>query len=184
VRTLVQTPRKPLVSYFLYYLNMSSYPRASILQQTGRGVASCVCSVILGGVFGVIALVGLGIPITSDMLFMAFVAFVFGAIAGFLCSPALILGLWHGHWLVGVLWIAIPTAVAAFISGWLTRSTDNLLAIMLISMTVYVIVSLLRGLICLMRYKRLRLPQCNLCGYETTGLAPRAVCPECGAATT
>jgi hypothetical protein len=141
-------------------------------------VATCVCSIVLGGVFGVVAAVGMG------MAFMAEVALIFGAIAGFLCSPVLIFGLLYGPMLSGLAWIAVPTTVAAYVGGALTPPNGDPFLSMLIAISVYLLASILRGSVGVMYHRPLPVEACPYCTYDLKGLAQGSVCPECGASRT
>ncbi|MFO0873393.1 MAG: hypothetical protein U0575_05420 [Phycisphaerales bacterium] len=146
-------------------------------QGAWRTVITCLCSVTIGSGFGVIAATGMGMP------WLANSALVYGAIAGFVCSPALIFGLWHGPWLVGLLWIAGPTALAAYVGGHVTPPNGGPSLSMGISITAYLVASILRGVIGLKHYRPARPGECASCGYDMIRIAPRVVCPECGTRT-
>lgn len=138
---------------------------------------SCLCSSVLGGVFGIVAAIGM------QMGFMADVALVFGAIAGFLCSPALVFGLRYGPMLSGMLWIALPTAVAALVGGALTAPNSGPFLSIVLAIGVYVLASLLRGVVGLKYYRTRKVGACSSCGYDLSGLPQNGICPECGASS-
>lgn len=133
------------------------------------------CSVLLGGVLGVVAAFGMHVG------FMADLALLFGAVAGLLTSPALMFALRHGPVLSGLAWIAVPTAIAAYIGGVLTPRNDGPFLSMAISISVYLLATLLRGLAGLKYHRQLPADSCPSCTYDLQGLPPSTVCPECGA---
>lgn len=140
-------------------------------------MAAGVCSIALGGVFGVIATFAMGMRVMTDF------GLLFGAFAGFACSPALAFALRYGPWFPGVVWIALSTAIAAFIGGILTPPNDGPFLSMAISISVYVLASLQRGAIGWRRYRQPPAGMCESCGYNLAGLAPGVPCPECGVST-
>ncbi len=142
-----------------------------------RTFASCVGSIALGGIFGAVAAIGMGAG------FMAELGFFFGAIVGLLCSPALISGLRYGPWLLGLVLIAAPTTLVAYIGGRLTPPNGGPLVSMGLAVAVYISASLVRGAIGKRRYGPPPPGVCEHCRYDRTGLAAGAVCPECGAAS-
>lgn len=139
-------------------------------------VIACALSIVLGGLFGMIAAVGMG------MWPMAVLAFIFGAVAGLVTCPVLIFGLWHGPMLPGLVWIVMPTTVAAFVGGALTPSNGGPLFSMVVAISVYVLTSFVRGIVGLTKGRSRLAGSCAICGYDFAGLAPEVVCPECGSA--
>ncbi len=139
-------------------------------------MATGVCSIVLGGAFGVLATVGMGAGSMAD------IALMFGAIAGLLCSPALIFGLWHGSMFWGLVWIALPTSIAAYVGGMLTPPNAGPTPSMVIAISVYVLASLVRGVVGVVYLRPPPAGACARCAYDLRGLAPDLVCPECGAA--
>lgn len=113
---------------------------------------------------------------------MAVLAFVFGAGAGFLSCPALVFGLWRGPMLSGLAWIVMPTTIAAFVGGAMTPPDGGPLFSMVVAIGVYVLASLVRGIIGLTKGRPRTAGACASCEYDFAGLAPEVVCPECGSA--
>lgn len=146
-----------------------------------RAAASVICSIVLGAGFGVVAAAGMGMGM--GMGFMAEVAAVFGAIAGLICSPALVFGLWHGPIFSGLAWIVTPTVVAAYVGGVLTSANGGPFLSMVVAISVYVLASCVRGIVGIERYRPRPIDACRSCGYDLTGLARGTVCPECGGTT-
>lgn len=138
----------------------------------------CVCSIVLGGVFGVVAALGMGMPSTVDL------ALLFGAIAGLVCSPGLIFGLWYGPKGSGLAWIAVPTIVAGYVGGASTPPNAGPFLSMAIAISVYLLASLVRGIVGLKYHRPVPVDGCLKCGYDLQGLAPESVCPECGTSRT
>lgn len=125
--------------------------------------------------FGGLAAIGMGAGFVAD------VGVMLGGIVGLVCSPALMFGLRHGPWLLGLVFIAVPTAVAAFIDGRLTPPNGGPLLSLFLAVSVYLLASYVRGRIGLKWYPPPGPNACIHCAYDRTGLAPDAVCPECGA---
>ncbi|HBS28197.1 MAG TPA: hypothetical protein DEB06_01820 [Phycisphaerales bacterium] len=155
---------------------MKAKSSGTVMTDLARAGVSLLVSIVLGGVFGVAAAAGMGIQYMADF------AFSFGAVTGLLCSPALIFGLLYGPWLRGLLWISAPTAVAAFVGGYLTPANSRSVLGLAMPISVFVLASLLRGVIGWKYHRRARLDACFRCGYPTAGLPPDTVCPECGIA--
>jgi hypothetical protein len=147
----------------------------SIAHKNLRSALLFAYSVLLGGVFGVFAAFGM------RMGFMADLALLFGAVAGLFTSPALMFALRHGPVLSGLAWITVPTALAAYAGGLLTPPNDGPFLSMAVSISVYLLASLLRGFAGLKYHQRLPANSCPSCTYDLQGLPPSAACPECGA---
>jgi len=112
---------------------------------------------------------------------MAPIGFFFGAIVGLSASPALIFALRRGSWLVGLLSVSVPTAIAAYVGGLLTPSNDGPVLSFLIALACFLTASWTRGVIAAKLDPPPPPGACPQCRYDRTGLAPSAVCPECGA---
>ncbi|MBX3409348.1 MAG: hypothetical protein KF859_05625 [Phycisphaeraceae bacterium] len=139
-----------------------------------RIAATLACSVLLGAIFGTIACLGMG------LWYLVEFAAMIGAAVGFLCSPFFVFGLWHGPWGSGMLSIAVPTAITALVGGVLTPANDGPLLCMAITIIIYVMCSLIRGVLGISHYGP-RVPGlCANCGYDLAGLARQSACPECG----
>ncbi|MCE9618617.1 MAG: hypothetical protein K8R92_01760 [Planctomycetes bacterium] len=111
------------------------------------------------------------------------IALMFGVAAGFLCSPALMFALWHGPWLLGLVCIAAPTATAAYIAGQLTPTNGGPFLSMEVSLGVFLIASMARGIIGMKCHRPAPPGSCSQCHYDHSGLAPGTKCPECGSTT-
>lgn len=159
----------------MYHSSVPLRPRNSAFALAARAVASVICSVILGAWFGMMAAVGMG------MGFMAEFGMMFGAVAGLICSPALMYGLWHGPWLAGVICIAVPTTVAAFIGGLLTTSNGGPFLSMAIAVTVYVLAACVVGGIAQWKFQAATPGPCPRCRDDHAGGAAGVACPSCGA---
>jgi hypothetical protein len=154
---------------------MTAHQGDTAVHRGSRVATTCVCSIVLGGVFGVVAAVGMGMGL------MAHIALIYGAIAGFLCSPVLIFGLRYGPVLSGLAWIAVPTTVAGYVGGTLTPPNGGPFLSMVVAISVYVLASLMRGIVGLKYHRPLPVGSCPYCAYDLKGLAQESVCPECGA---
>lgn len=141
-----------------------------------RGDASFLASILLGGGIGFLATMAMGIAS------MAAVALVYGALAGLLCIPAVIFALGHGPWWPGLLFISLPTAAAALTAAAATPRGGGPILSMAVSITVYPLVSIVRGAIGMRSYRVPHPGMCPHCGYDLAGLAPGTNCPECGGA--
>ena len=152
-------------------------PPLSPRQRIRRIAETVVLSIALGSIFGLAASLGMGVP------GVAAIAALYGAATGLVTSPALVFGLWHGPWLWGAVWIALPTTAAAFLAGYFSAPGSGPFLSMQVSIVTYVVAAVMRGLVGLRRYRPVPAGVCPHCGYATTGLAASAPCPECGALT-
>lgn len=162
----------------MYHGGMNARSDRTSLHRGRRTTASAVSSILLGAMFGLTATLGL------QKGFMADVALLYGAVAGLISSPALVFGLWHGPWASGVVWIAVPTTVAAYVGGVLTPVNGGPVPSMAVAISVYLMASLVRGIIGLTHYRPPPAGTCPSCAYNLEGLARGSVCPECGASIT
>jgi len=140
--------------------------------------AYCVLSIILGAGFGVVAAVGM------RMAFMADIALIYGAVAGFLFSPVLVFGLRRGPVMSGLAWIAAPTITAAYVGGAITPPNGGPFLSMVVAISVYVLASFVRGVVGLKYYRPPPAGACQSCAYDLKGLSDETTCPECGASRT
>lgn len=139
-----------------------------------RTAAITLCSIMLGGCFGVVATYAMNVPRMAD------IAFMFGAIAGFACTPALTIGLKRGPLVPGLAVIILPTIAAAYIGGWFTPPNTGPVLAMAASITTYILTSIAWRMLTSKWYPPPAPNACPQCSYDRTGLAEAAACPECG----
>lgn len=139
-----------------------------------RTAALTVASIFLGGCFGVVATYAMNVPRMAD------IAFMFGASAGFACSPALTLGLKRGPLLPGLAVIILPTIAAAYLGGRFTPPNGGPVIGMAASITTYILTSIAWRMLTTKLYPIPAPNACPQCRYDRTGLAEAAACPECG----
>lgn len=149
----------------------------STRQRLRRTAETVVCSIALGSIFGIAAALGMGVP------GVILLAAAYGAVTGLVTSPALVFGVWHGPWFSGLAWIAVPTTLAAFLAGVFSPPGSGPLMSMQVSIATYVLAAVVRGVVGRHLYRPVRAGTCAHCGYDITGPAAGAPCPECGALT-
>ena len=149
-------------------------PRQPATHLALRIAALTLCSISLGGCFGVVAAYGMQMPGMAD------IALMFGCIAGFGCSPALTLGLKRGPLLPGFAVIILPTIAAAYLGGRFTPPNGGPVIGMAASITTYILTSIAWRILTTKWYPTPAPNACPQCRYDRTGLAEAAACPECG----
>jgi hypothetical protein len=136
-------------------------------------------SALAGGVFGLLALVGMGAT-----MFGAFAA-IAGLATGLILSPVLVWALWVPPRVLGTFVIILPTAALSYSAGCLTglRSDGgNPPLCALLAGAAYVGSGLAFGHWARKRRKAdpSTRPLCPKCGYSLRGLPLESICPECG----
>ncbi|MCX5690375.1 MAG: hypothetical protein NTV94_11435, partial [Planctomycetota bacterium] len=111
---------------------------------------------------------------------MADIAFMYGAIVGFACSPALTIGLKRGPLLPGLAFIILPTIAAAYLGGRFTPPNGGPVIGMAASIATYILTSIAWRVLTTKWYPAPAPNACPQCRYDRTGLAEAAACPECG----
>jgi hypothetical protein len=154
------------------------FSRHSASRWVLRTAALTVASIVLGGCFGVVATYAMNMPRMAD------IAFMFGAIAGFACSPALTLGLKRGPLLPGLAVIILPTIAAAYLGGRFTPPNGGPVIGMAASITTYILASICWRVLTTKWYPAPPANACQQCRYDRTGLPEAAPCPECGRTST
>ena len=139
-------------------------------------VVGIACSVVLGGAFGSLAAVGMRATVVWQ------VVAVIGAAVGLRCSPAQVFALRRGRWVMGLVSIALPTALAAYVAGRVTPPNGGPPLSLAVSALVYLLAAMARGTFMLLRCGTQPSLVRRECGYDRSGLRLTAVCPECGGA--
>ncbi len=135
---------------------------------------SVAASILLGGVFGAVATIGMHAG------FMVEFGFFFGLIIGLMCSPALVFALRLGPWIVSVLLIGAAAATAAYLGGLATPPNGGPQLSIAASVPVYLIACFVRGRLGRKLYPPLPPGACRNCGYDCAGIPNGGRCPECG----
>jgi hypothetical protein len=135
-------------------------------------------STIAGGVFGLLALVGMGLTMFGGF------AVAIGCAVGLLPSPVLVWALWVPPRSLGLVITMLPTAAVSYGTGMITggNGDGNPIACALVSLLAYAGFGLAFG-----HWARKRrrldpaaLPRCPDCRYSLHGMPPDSKCPQCG----